>query len=151
VPIRSADIRFQGQGFNTEVPLTQELLSARDVAGLTAAFYDRYEQLYGVSQPAVPGEIVNIRLTVLGRRRRHAATRQPASDHAPAPRGAREVNLAGGRKALAVFRRDDLASGTCIPGPCLVDQHDSTTFVRAGWNGTTDGYGNLHLQRGKGA
>jgi len=47
-----------------------------------------------------------------------------------------------------VFRRADLGAGVRIDGPCIVDQTDSTTFVRLGWHGVSDDLGNLHLHRG---
>ena len=69
IAVRSGDARFEGQGFNTEVSLSDEMLNKGDTASFTSAFHARYEQLYGVAQATVPGELVNIRLTVIGRRK----------------------------------------------------------------------------------
>ena len=52
--VRSGDARFEGQGFNTEVPLSDAVLKSGDTASFAAAFYARYEQLYGVMQSNIP-------------------------------------------------------------------------------------------------
>lgn len=147
--LRSADIRFEGQGFNTEVSLEPAILASGDADGLKAAFSCRYEQLYGVSQFSVPGEIVNIRLTVIGKRARYRSTRERRSASTPRSSGTRSVYFAGARQTIQVFHRDSLGAGTRIEGPCVVDQPDSTTFVRPGWHGVTDDQGNLHLTKGE--
>jgi N-methylhydantoinase A len=148
VAMRSVDVRFEGQGFNTEVPIGSTVLSSRDTAALRSAFVTRYEQLYGVSQTSVPGEVVNVRLTVIGRRKRHRTTRASRPATAAIASSKRSVYFDGSRKPIPVFRRADLGAGVRIDGPCIVDQTDSTTFVRLGWHGVTDDLGNLHLHRG---
>jgi N-methylhydantoinase A len=142
------DARFEGQGFNTEVPVSPEVLDARDTAAIGAAFFARYEQLYGVSQPSVPGEIINVRLTVIGQRSRYR-TRQEGGATAAAMSGSRKrsVYFDGARRAIAVFQRSELRGGTRVAGPCIIDQTDTTTFVRPRWYGETDALGNLQLKR----
>src|SRR5690606_10656506 len=69
IAVRSGDVRFEGQGFNTEVSMSDDMLRKGDAAAFAKAFHARYEQLYGVAQAHVPGELVNIRLTIIGRRK----------------------------------------------------------------------------------
>jgi N-methylhydantoinase A len=59
----------------------------------------------------------------------------------------RSVYFDGERRAIAVFQRSELGGGARVAGPCIIDQTDTTTFVRPGWYGKTDALGNLHLQR----
>jgi N-methylhydantoinase A len=147
---RSADIRYEGQGFNTEVALSAEVLAAEDAQQLAAAFVERYAQLYGVSQASVPGEIVNVRLTVIGKRPRARPMHEAPAKGEARPSGSRSVYFDGARRTITVFRREDLSAGARIEGPCVVDQSDTTTFVRSGWNGLADEHGSLRLTRGAG-
>jgi len=148
VALRSADIRYEGQGFNTEVALSAEVFAERDSKQLAADFVERYAQLYGVSQASVPGEIVNVRLTVIGKRARARPLLEVDGSGEVRPAGSRSVYFDGARRTLPVFRREDLHAGARILGPCVVDQSDTTTFVRSGWSGRSDEHGNLRLSRG---
>jgi N-methylhydantoinase A len=148
VALRTADLRYEGQGFNTEVPLSDEVLRDRDGTALAAAFHARYEQLYGVSQPHVPGEFINVRLTVVGRRRRDDVDDEsPRRKNEPRPIGTRTVFFKGTRQAVPVYHRRDLAFGVQLDGPCVVDQEDTTTFIGPNWRAEVDIHGNLHLQK----
>lgn len=148
VAVRSGDVRFEGQGFNTEVTLSDEVLKNGNSPTFTAAFHRRYEQLYGVAQAHVPGELVNIRLTVIGRRKQNPPMTLVKGGKAPSASGAREVYFDGERQTIPVFRRGDLGTGATLKGPCIVDQIDTTTFIKANWNAKVDIFGVLHLTRG---
>jgi N-methylhydantoinase A len=147
VAVRSGDARFEGQGFNTEVSLSKEMLRKGDSDSFAAAFHARYEQLYGVAQAHIPGELVNIRLTVIGRRKQNPPMMLSSRAVAASPASKREVYFDGQRRAIPVFRRTDLGVGAKLTGPCIVDQEDTTTFIRANWNAEVDVYGILHLTR----
>lgn len=147
VAVRSGDARFEGQGFNTEVSLSDEMLNKGDTPAFTAAFHARYEQLYGVAQATVPGELVNIRLTVIGRRKPNPPMSVASGTATPSPAASRNVYFDGRRQTIPVFQRGDLASGTKFSGPCIVDQEDTTTFIKANWTAEVDAYGVLHLTR----
>jgi N-methylhydantoinase A len=147
VAVRSGDVRFEGQGFNTEVAMSGDILKKADSAAYEAAFRARYEQLYGVVQPHVPGELVNIRLTIIGRRKQNPPVFLGAMKGKPSPVGQRQVYFDGKRQPIPVYRRTDLGAGAKFDGPCIVDQVDTTTFVKPGWNAEVDAYGVLHLMR----
>lgn len=147
VALLAVDIRYEGQGFNTEVMIMDDILRTRDTVGLAAAFHERYEQLYGVAQPSVPGELVNLRLTMVGKRKISPRKACAPSAAPPDPSGSRSVFLDGRRQKLPVYRRIDLGSGAGLEGPCVVDQDDTTTFIRPNWRADVDAYGVIHLQR----
>jgi N-methylhydantoinase A len=146
--LRSADIRYEGQGFNTEVPIAAHIVADGSSSALARAFHARYEQLYGVAQAAVPAELINIRLTVIGQRRRHERAPNPIRDRAAArPSSQRSAFFHGRRRLLPVFRRADLPAGSAISGPCIVDQADTTTFIGPDWRAEVDADLNLRLER----
>jgi N-methylhydantoinase A len=146
VSLRGADVRFEGQGFNTEIAVSGEILARGDTAGFTSGFHAQYERLYGVRQDHVPGELVNIRLTVIGQR----AHNQPSSFTArgkPRPVSRRAVYFDGERQPIRVYQRSELAAGDKFDGPCIVDQDDTTTFIKPNWGAGVDDHGVLHLTR----
>jgi N-methylhydantoinase A len=145
--VRSGDARFEGQGFNTEVPLSDAVLKSGDTAAFAAAFYARYEQLYGVMQSNIPGELINIRLTVIGKRKPNPLMTAATGAKPPSRVTRRGVYFDGKRQSIPVFRRSDLAAGAALTGPCIVDQEDTTTFIRSHWRAEVDAYGILHLAR----
>jgi N-methylhydantoinase A len=144
--VRSGDVRFEGQGFNTEVPLSDAVLKSGDAAAFETAFYARYEQLYGVMQSNIPGELINIRLTVIGKRKSNPLV-VTAGAKSPSPVTRREVYFDGKRQLISVFRRSALAAEATLAGPCIVDQEDTTTFIRSHWRAEVDAFGILHLAR----
>src|SRR5262249_6904771 len=146
VSLRGADVRFEGQGFNTEVAVSEEILTRGDSAGFTSAFHAQYEQLYGVRQDHVPGELVNVRLTVIGQRAHDQASSLTARGM-PRPGSSRAVYFDGERQAIRVYQRSELAAGAKFAGPCIVDQDDTTTFIKPNWGAEVDNHGILHLTR----
>jgi N-methylhydantoinase A len=148
VAFRSGDVRFEGQGFNTDVPISEDVLRNGDSAAFAADFHARYEQLYGLAQSHIPGELVNIRQTIIGKRKPLPTLQIEPKRATPLAAGKREVFFDGKRRTLAAYRRSDLTPGAKFGGPCVVDQDDTTTFIRPGWNAETDAYGVLHLIRG---
>lgn len=145
--VRSGDARFEGQGFNTEVTMSDEMLKNGDSDAFLSAFHARYEQLYGVAQAHVPGELVNIRLTVVGRRKHNPPIELVARGAAPSPVGNREIYLNEKRQAVPVYKRSDLGAGAKLIGPSIVDQDDTTTVIKPDWNAEVDAYGVLRLMR----
>lgn len=147
VAIRSGDARFEGQGFNTEVAMSDEMLKTGDSDAFLSAFHARYEQLYGVVQAHVPTELVNVRLTIVGRRKHNPPIELVSTGAAPSPVGKREIYLSGKRQTVSVYKRSDLGAGASLIGPCIVDQDDTTTVIKQGWDAEVDVYGVLHLMR----
>jgi N-methylhydantoinase A len=147
VALRSGDVRFEGQGFNTEVPISDSVLRNGDSAAFARDFHARYEQLYGVVQPHIPGELINIRQTIIGRRKALPTMTVVSKRASLAPVGKRDVFFDGRRQTIPAYRRDDLTPGVLFHGPCIVDQDDTTTFIRPEWNAEVDANGVLHLTR----
>ncbi|OLC39309.1 MAG: hypothetical protein AUH81_02015, partial [Candidatus Rokubacteria bacterium 13_1_40CM_4_69_5] len=143
--LRSADMRYRGQGHNLEVALTNDVLHGDDADGLSSTFHRRYHDVYGTSDPSVPVELVTARLTLVGRTRKRPLREVGAPPAAPTMR-TREVFVRGHASAVPAFARRDLGVGWQHRGPCLIDQLDSTTFVQPGWHVRVDQYGLLQLE-----
>ncbi|MEQ1775811.1 MAG: hydantoinase/oxoprolinase family protein [Burkholderiales bacterium] len=129
--VRSADMRFAGQGFELVVALPRGPYAARSATALRAAFMSVYEKTFGHVPPVGEIEIINIRV---------AATAPVAKGDLKVASGKRgEARaLKGKRKAwvgararfesLPVYDRYRLAIGEAVRGPAIVEE-DSTTLI----------------------
>jgi len=129
--VRSADMRFVGQGFELVVALPPGPYSARSEPALRVAFMSVYEKTFGHVPSVGEVEIINIRV---------AASAQVAKGELKVASGKRgEARaLKGKRKAwvgargrfelLPVYDRYRLAIGVAVRGPAIVEE-DSTTLI----------------------
>ena len=114
--------------------------------GLAAAFHAKHEQTYGHANPAEPVQLVNLRLTAVGRLP-DLKLAQP-SDPASARMRRRAVWFAAtGFVDTDVHWRDGLIPGTEIAGPAIIEAMDSTTVVPPGWVARIDDRGYIRLTR----
>jgi N-methylhydantoinase A len=124
------DLRYVGQEFTLQVPVTLDQLKAADRHGIRGAFDALYEHRYAHHSPDEPVEMVNIRLAVIGKRPR---LRFPsvAQGKTAAPAGRRNVYLTDPAKPVAcpVYDRPALGAGTAIAGPALIQEHGTTTVL----------------------
>jgi N-methylhydantoinase A len=148
---RAGDLRYVGQGYELRVPFPD---GALDAAGLDAAF-DRFSELhraeYGHVFPDSPIEIVNIRVTGIGRMAKIAAPRPPkgGSLDAALVKTAPCAFRVGDRLEILTtpfYRRDALPLDEPIAGPAIILQTDSTTIVPPGASVRADRGGNLILR-----
>ncbi|MGE0768409.1 MAG: hydantoinase/oxoprolinase family protein [Hyphomicrobiaceae bacterium] len=133
------DMRYIGQ--NYELPVTVpgdaefELPPAADLARL---FHAAHEQSYGHHDPAAPIEIVNVRVTAVGRLPDISAPRA-TSARVPEPITSRPVWFSSETPVpTAIWRRDQMVPGTAIDGPAIIEQLDATIPVPPGWRASVD-------------
>jgi N-methylhydantoinase A len=124
------DLRYVGQDFSLQVPVTLEQLAAGNRNAIRTAFDTLYEQRYAHHSPEEPVEMVNLRLGAVGKRPRLAFPGLPAAGLA-APAGEREVYFSSPRRARAakVYRRERIGAGAEIAGPALIAEHGTTTVL----------------------
>jgi N-methylhydantoinase A len=124
------DLRYVGQEFTLQVPVSVGQIEAGDRAGIRAAFDVLYEHRYAHHSPDEPVEMVNIRLALIGKRPKLAFPRL-AEAGAAEPAGRREVHFADTHKAVLcpVYRREALGAGSAIAGPALIQEHGTTTVL----------------------
>lgn len=142
-------MRYVGQGHEIAVQIPSRRLEASDGATLRDAFEEAYRALFGRVIPDAEVETLTWALTL--------ATVVPAPRTPPAasarkagaPRLLRQVFEPGARtfQELSVHDRDALPPGTLVPGPCLIEEQTTTTFVTASFDARIDGAGHLVLER----
>lgn len=149
---RFLDMRYVGQEFPIQTPVAAEDLARRDPEILRAAFDRIHDRRYGHKAADEPVEIVNLRMTVTGRR---ARSRFPAvaPTSADALIGRRPIILDDPTKPIScpIYDRDKLGQGVVIQGPAAVVEYASTTVLFEGDSLTVAPSGELiiHLDQGK--
>ena len=142
----SADMRYQGQGF--EVLVDFPAGSAQTVADLAEHFQLVQQRRYGYTDPDKDIQIVTFRMTL---------TMDPPG--VALPRVVHDASLPRSVEPIiedevlvdAQFvPRQALSVGESLAGPSVIIDDTSTTFVPSGWQATVDNQTNIILER-KGA
>jgi N-methylhydantoinase A len=132
----SGDLRYLGQFHELELPLPLPGESEWwDSASIAGRFHDAHSVAYGHAEAEAPIELVNLRLTGLGRIDRPPAKPEKAAEpYEPAALGEHPVYLdrCMGFIACRHYDRADFAPGARVRGPALIHQLDSTVLVMPG-------------------
>jgi len=130
------DLRYAGQEFTLRVPLSPAELTGDGLSGVRARFDRAHQDRYGHAAPGDAVEVVNVRLVAVGRRN--------VADPDPLPDGTRQSRPAGRRsvgypassgyelKTCTTWRREELAAGTEIAGPAIIEEYASTLVIDDG-------------------
>ena len=143
---RSLDLRYQGQEYYLNVPISGETSNSL-LEDAVNRFHTAHESVYGHAADDEPVETVNLRLSAVGEVERSSNGRVPDSgdqvrDEEPA--GRREVYFDGhGWIETPIYRRGSLGSATEIEGPLIVEQVDTTLVVEPRQWLRADRHGNL--------
>jgi N-methylhydantoinase A len=143
---RLADVRYRRQAYELTLPVDDGAIDREMLDRLAADFHDKHKQTYGHANPEEAVQLVNLRLSAIGRL--PDLTLSQIADAASARVRQRDVWFPGTGFAPAdVHWRDGLVPGTVVAGPAVVEALDSTTVVPPGWSGVVDGQGYLVLTR----
>lgn len=140
----SLDLRYEGQGFDLNVPIDLDADLA-DPARLAQHFHALHSTRYGQAPHDDPIELVTYRLTVTKVTAKPSVPRVPQGGSAE-----REVSpISIGRRQVdcTYLQRSGFAVGETVAGPAVVEDATSTTFVPDGWECTVDEFTNLRLTR----
>jgi N-methylhydantoinase A len=144
--LRQADVRYRRQAYELTVPIADGAITRATLDDLAAAFHARHEQTYGHANRAEHVQLVNLRVTALGRQ--PELTLAQRADPASARTRSRDVWFAEiGFSPAPVHWRDGLVPGTHIAGPAIIEAMDSTTVVPPGWQARIDDLGYIRLSR----
>lgn len=133
------DARYIGQSYELTVPWAADWPAQRE------AFDAAHEERYGFRDPDAEMEIIVVRLV--------ATIGQPAAPQEQlnsgtgetGPKAHRPVFIEGEWVDTPVFDRADLSTGETLTGPAILDQFDTTTYIRPDQRCFCDEFGFLHL------
>ncbi len=148
--VRSAYMRYLGQGHEIAVDVPVRPLDAGDADLLQGLFDQAYARLYARVIPGLDVEVLSWTVTVSTIAADITPRRERETGTKPVPPAA-ETTLfdpAEGRHLdVAVYLRSDMVAGTGIQGPGLIVEDQTTTVVPVGFAARVDSLGNILMKR----
>ncbi len=144
---RSAEMRYVGQGFEINVAWPADASAVDGPRALAEAFHDRHQTMFRHSDRQAMVEIRSVRVSVVGRTPKPPRLRVGAAGRTKPAGEVRRVFSRGGFLECAVYDRGSIVPGSRLPGPCIIEQYDSTTFVTPGFDVRCDEFANLILEQ----
>lgn len=132
----SLDLRYLGQSYTLNLAW-----EGRDATA--EAFHRLHRERYG-HRLDLPVELVNLRVRVTGAPPALTLARTDGGA-AAFPEG--RATVAGCERPVPVLHRAALPNTDPLPGPALILDPESTTWLATGWTARSDTLGNLHLER----
>jgi N-methylhydantoinase A len=143
---RAADLRYPRQAYELTVPVPEGPLTAESLRRLAMDFHDKHRMTYGHASGDEPVQLVNIRVSAVGRLDAldlgRAAAGPARGKSATRPVYFKETGLA----ACDVVPRELLGPGSERPGPVVVESMDTTVVVPPGWRLRVDPRGFILLE-----
>lgn len=144
----SLEMRYEGQGFDVNVPIEQEWLAEDDQDAIAMAFHNAHKSTYGHASPGNDVWLKELRSHI------HCVVNRPPieeiqgiGENGPKFLGQRLIRVSGQSVTATVYQRADLAPGNQFVGPAIVEQMDTTVLVPRGWNAHVDVSGSLQLRK----
>ncbi len=144
----SADMHYEGQGFDIEVPLPRLPLDAEAIHELEDAFHLKYADTFGYAQPDQPIRAAGWKLRASHSRGEFQWPELEPSDSTPTPSSRRPAYFpeTGGFTDTPVYSRSTLGVGASIKGPAIVEEAESTVVLLPESCAIVDKYGNILVE-----
>ena len=149
--VRSADMRYAGQGHEITVPLPSRPFVPEDAAAFREAFATAYAATFGRTIPNLDIEAVNWTVRVSADPPPPPAEAVlPQTREPPLPVGHRPIYdpANDGFAAVPVYDREALLPGMLVSGPAIIVEDETTTIVSAAFRASVLGSGDLLLAAG---
>jgi len=141
---RTVDLRYRGQGYELNLPLTKNLLKD---------FQQEHHRRYGYAHPNREVELVTLRLrATLRTATAHVGIANVGTGTLARPGRAKlggissprsSVQFDGKKLPTKLYSRDDLQPGKKYPGPAIMTEYSATTVIPAGKHFHLDRAANL--------
>ena len=150
VEVRTAFMRYRGQGHEITVTLPNRGYSDADTDAFKALFEEAYTALFGRIIPGLEIEALSWTLSLATKRDLPGQSGDFAALAPPAPEGTRRLfdTVQGGFADAAVYARTSLPEGTNLPGPAIIVEDETATVVPAAFTARLNALGQIVLERG---
>lgn len=145
------DMRYTKQYHEVSVEVSREDIYNFDLDRMAQEFHQKHNYLYGYSLEAegTPVELINMRVTCIGRTEKPKFVEEPydGPDASRAYKRHRQVYLPNLKafQDVPVFDGALLRFGNKIPGPAIIEQVNTTTFVTPEYSCIVDRFGSFVL------
>ena len=147
------DMLYLGQTHTVAVRLPvglEDIKSSLNTNVIRTAFENTYERVFGRLLHNIGIRVLNLRVTVIGRRPKFdLSILGPSGDYTieEAKIDSREVWFEGKWWQTDVYSRLNLPKEQVVSGPALLEQPDTTIFIDPDLEGKVDQFGNLIISR----
>jgi N-methylhydantoinase A/oxoprolinase/acetone carboxylase beta subunit len=146
---RSVDVRFVGQGSETNIPVIEPDFGQVKKETIRNRFDERYKNLYGRTYPESAVEFINFRVRASLPERLLQLPRMEKKEGSPgdAKKGRRKAysGIAGDFIPFTVYDRYKLFPGAGFQGPAIVEERESTVIVGEDASVLVDEFGFLWI------
>ncbi len=129
----SLDLRYKGQWYELTIPVDPAgVSSAPDLATIAESFHAEHDGLFGYNSPEMPIEILNIRLSAVGRTSdERISLNSEVAVNMPVGAGRREIYSPQRREMVEVevYRGAAMGPGTKVAGPAIIELGTTTIVV----------------------
>ena len=143
--IPSADMHYEGQGFDIEISLPRLPLDTLAISELEDAFHQKYADTFGYAQPDQPIRAVGWKLRAIHSRGEFRWPEIKPGNATPVASSQRPAYFpeTGGFTDTPVYARISLGAGASIAGPAIIEEAESTVVLLPDSCATVDKYGNI--------
>ncbi len=149
--IYSLDMRYVRQYHEVSVVITKDEVDRADFDSIAKKFHPIHDKLFGYSLEDVgtPIELINIRVTCLGKTEKFVMKEEEyaGEDPSPAWKKKRKVFLPDIKdyRELDIFDGHRLRHGNKIVGPAIIEQVHTTIFIPSQYNLICDRFGSFTM------
>jgi len=135
---RTVDLRYRGQGYELNLPLSRSLLGD---------FESEHRRRYGYTHAKREIEIVTLRLrAILKSSRSHLAAAAVRGKIGRRSVSETQVVFDGGKLKTKIYDREELGARKIVRAPAIVTEYSATTVVPPGKRFRIDDVGNLIIE-----
>ncbi|TET54075.1 MAG: hydantoinase/oxoprolinase family protein [Desulfobacteraceae bacterium] len=146
---RSVDVRFVGQGSETNIPIPEGNFTEVKKEEVRRRFDETYKKLYGRTYPDSPVEFINfkVRASLPERLLRLPKIEKKAGSLKDAIKGQRQAysRIAKDFIPYTVYNRYKLFPGAEFQGPAIIEERESTVIVGEDTSISVDDFGFLWI------
>lgn len=148
VVTKQIDLRYEGQDHPVEVSVPFEVLTEENIKEVIETFHQKHEQLYTYTLPENGIEIVNVKISVLGKIDKPVIKKTTPVKGNPI-KEQRDVYFEGiGWEKVNIYDRDKLPVDELIEGPAVIEEKTTTIPLNPRDKVKKDEYGNLIIHIG---
>jgi N-methylhydantoinase A len=136
--LKYIDIRYKGQSYELTVPYTDDFLKT---------FHQAHQQLYSYSLDDDYCEIVNLRVTAIGKSPGLKLEKRKKVPEDAKIFYRKEVYFNGMHQEFCIYLRPELMPGNRLTVPAIIVSDDSTVIVPKGFEIDIDEYSNILLYK----
>jgi len=147
---RSVDVRFIGQGSETNIPIPETDFTEVKREDIRRRFDETYERLYGRTYPDSPVEFINfkVRASLPERLLQLPKIKKKGDPLKDAVKGERRAysGIARDFVPYTVYDRYELLPGAVFQGPAIIEERESTVIAGEDTSISVDEFGFLWIE-----